>query len=259
MSKACRRVHGGTSSTRSAETLPVDRMEGAAGFRNGFGRLWVGAKQALRQTTYWQMKKRAGIIGVNGLASVVMRLAHAAPALRLHLVGHSFGARLVSYALKGLSEEAARDSSPIKSLMLVQGAFSHFAFATALPHDPGRAGGLAAMQQRVAGPVVVTHSRFDLAVGHLYPWGSIAGRDDAAAAGDLLYRWGAMGHDGAQCSNAAEIELALAGHTYAFEPGQIYNLDSNRVIAQGDAPAGAHSDIIHPELAWAALSAAALV
>ena len=204
------------------------------------------------------MKKRAAIVGVNGLAPVVMRLAHAAPALRLHLVGHSFGARLVSYTLKGLPEEGARDSSPIKSLMLVQGAFSHFAFATALPHDPGRAGGLAAMQQRVAVPVVVTHSRFDLAVGNLYPWGSIAGRDDAAAAGDPN-RWGAMGHDGAQCSDAAEIELAPAGQAYAFEPGQIYNLDSNRVIAEGDAPAGAHSDIIHPELAWAALSAAALV
>ena len=29
----------------SADLVPVDRMEGAAGLLNGFGRLWVGAKQ----------------------------------------------------------------------------------------------------------------------------------------------------------------------------------------------------------------------
>ena len=104
-----------------------------------------------------------------------------------------------------------------------------------------------------------SRTRGNLAVGDLYPWASIAGRDDAAAAEDLLYRWGAIGHDGAQSSGAVEVVAGPPGHEYAFQVGKIYNLDANGVIVEGEGPAGAHSDIVHPELTWAALSAAALV
>ena len=55
----------------SADLVPQDRAEGAAGIGDSIGRLWAGARQAFRQTTYWQMKKRAGIVGVNGLAPLV--------------------------------------------------------------------------------------------------------------------------------------------------------------------------------------------
>ena len=37
------------------------------------------------------------------------------------------------------------------------------------------------------------------------------------------------------------------------------NLDGNAIVNRGGPPAGAHSDIFHPELVWAGLAAAGLV
>ena len=54
-------------------------------------------------------------------------------------MGHSFGARLVSYALAGLPANQTGSASPVKSLTLIQGAFSHFTFASSLMFDPTRA------------------------------------------------------------------------------------------------------------------------
>lgn len=242
----------------SADLAPEDRMEGALGLGDKFDGLWAGARQVLRQASYWQMKKRAGVVGMNGLGPLISGLGERSE-IRIHLIGHSFGARLVSYALTRLARAGISSGSPVKSVMLVQGAFSHFAFADALPHAPGRPGGLAGMERRIDGPLIATHSPFDLAVGNLYPWASIAGRDDAAALEDLLYRWGAIGHDGAQASDAIEGRLLGPGEAYVFERGRIFNLDASDVIVEGDPPSGAHSDIFHPELAWTALSASAIV
>lgn len=244
--------------TRLSTLVPRRRTEGVAGLDDAFGRLWDGAKEALRQATYWQMKKRAGAVGRAGLGPLLASVHAAHRSVRLHLIGHSFGARLVSCALSGLPASAVGPASPVKSLLLVQGAFSHFAFADRLPHDPGRRGALSGMAARVDGPLVVTHTLRDSAVGRAYPLASLASRDDAAAADDLLYRWGAMGHDGAQAVSAAEIDLGAPGTTYRFRPGAFVNVNANEVIVKGGPPSGAHSDIFHPHLGWLTLAAAGL-
>jgi hypothetical protein len=243
---------------RFADAVPdTGAGEGpAAGFGDAFGRLWKGAKEALRQLTYFEMKKRAGVVGKDGLGPVVGRLGDAAPGLRVHLLGHSFGARLVSFALAGLPDPGA---SPVASLYLLQGAFSHFAFADALPDDPGRGGALKGMASRVGGPLAASFSVHDLAVGKLYPLASLSSQDDAAAAEDVLFRWGGIGHDGAQAVQATGVDLGPVGATYPFQPGRFLNLNANAVVNRGGPPAGAHSDIFHPELVWAGLAAAGLV
>jgi hypothetical protein len=242
---------------RFADAVPdAGAGEGAAGFGDAFGRLWKGAKEALRQLTYFEMKKRAGVVGKDGLGPVVGRLGQAAPGLRVHLLGHSFGARLVSFALAGLPDPGG---SPVASLCLLQGAFSHFAFADALPDDPGRGGALKGMAARVGGPLVASFSIHDLAVGKLYPLASLSSQDDAAAAEDTLFRWGGIGHDGAQAVQATVVDLGPVGATYPFQPGRFLNLNANAVVNRGGPPAGAHSDIFHPELVWAGLAAAGLV
>jgi hypothetical protein len=225
---------------------------GAADFGDVFGTLWHGALNVLRVATFWQMKNRAGIVGRNGLGPLLGQIHEAAPSLRIHLIGHSFGARLVSYALSGLPPAA----SPVKSLLLLQGAFSHFAFADALPFDSSRRGDLRGMASRVDGPLVATFSRKDMAVGMAYPAAAIVARQDAADAGDLMYRWEGMGSDGAQAVYADCVPLARVGTVYPFRPGHWLNLDGNQVIKAGGPPEGAHGDIIHPETAWAALAAA---
>jgi len=232
---------------------------GVAGLGDPFKKLWAGAKDALRVASYWQMKQRAGIVGRTGLGMVLARLPAQAPNARVHLLGHSFGARLVSYSLAGLPSALTGTRSPVKSLFLLQGAFSHYAFADSLPHDATRSGGLKGMAVRVDGPLLTTHTLKDLAVGLSYPAASFANQDDAAAAVDQLKRWGAMGHDGAQAVPAAPAALGGPGTAYTLSKGQWLNLDGNQVIIHGGFPAGAHSDIVHPHTAWAALSAAGIV
>jgi hypothetical protein len=242
---------------RFADAVPRAGEGGAAGLGDTFGRLWNGAKEALRQLTYFEMKKRAGVVGRQGLGPLLGRIHQADPELRIHLIGHSFGARLVSFALAGLPDGPG--GSPVKSLYLLQGAFSHFAFADALPMDRSRGGALKGMAARVDGPLLVSFSVHDTAVGKLYPLASMTSHDDAAGLEDQLFRWGGMGHDGAQAVDAATADLGPVGTGYPFQAGRFVNLDGNAIVTAGPPPSGAHSDIFHPELVWAGLAAAGLV
>jgi hypothetical protein len=240
---------------RFADAVPRSGGGPAAGLGDTFGRLWDGAREALRQLTYFEMKKRAGVVGKQGLGPLLGRIHQADPDVRLHLIGHSFGARLVSFALAGLPD----GHSPVKSLYLLQGAFSHFAFADALPMDRSRGGALKGMAARVDGPLVASFTVHDTAVGKLYPLASMSSRDDAAGLEDRLYRWGGIGHDGAQAVDATVAALGPVGAGYPFRRGRFVNLDGNAIVNRGGPPAGAHSDIFHPELVWAGLAAAGLV
>jgi hypothetical protein len=229
--------------------------DGQAGIGDSLRGILNGAKEALRQATYWQMKNRAGVVGQRGLGPLLGRLD--ATRVRVHLVGHSFGARLVSFALAGLPS----GPSPVRGVTLLEGAFSHFAFASPLPFDASRKGALAGMLARINGPLVVCFSSHDSAVGTFYPLASFAAQDDAAAANDALFRWGGMGADGAQGVSARRdgIQPAGPGTTYRFTAGQALNVDASDVVRKGGPPTGAHSDIVHPELTWIVLSAGGVV
>ncbi|MYV68886.1 serine-threonine protein kinase, partial [Streptomyces sp. SID2131] len=74
----------------------------------------------------------------------------------------------VAHALRGLPAGAR----PVASVTLLQGAFSHYAFAARLPHAPEQSGALRDLQHRIRGPLVVCHSRHDTALGTLYPLAS---------------------------------------------------------------------------------------
>jgi pimeloyl-ACP methyl ester carboxylesterase len=203
------------------------------------------------------MKARAGTVGQQGLGPLLGDLAGRRPGLRVHLIGHSFGGRLVSFTLAGLP---AGKPSPVASLTLLEGAFSHFAFAASLPQDTGRGGALNGMAARVNGPLLACFSTFDLALAIMYPAASMTADDDAAGlADDLKFRFGGMGHDGAQAVGAAQTAIQEVGGPYQFVAQKFTNIDCSRVVRTGGPPSGAHSDIVHPQLAWAMLTAAGLV
>ncbi|MES4890827.1 serine-threonine protein kinase [Streptomyces sp. NPDC096012] len=244
-----------TACEEFAEALAALRSPGpVAGF--GIPDPWNGAKELLRQAAYYTMKRRAGTVGEHGLGPLLGRLAGAAPGVRVHLVGHSFGGRLVAFALSGLPEGVRA----VKSVTLLQGAFSHYAFAARLPHAPGRAGALEDRQRRIDGPLVCCHSRFDSSLGTLYPLASRLSGDDRSCAGDRIAavlgpEWGAMGHDGVQAvPGTARLDLAAALGGPLPASGCV-NVDASAVVRRGDPPAGAHSDIVHPELARLVLAA----
>ncbi|MEU5276629.1 serine-threonine protein kinase [Streptomyces asoensis] len=217
---------------------------------------WDGAHELLRQATYYAMKRRAGTVGERGLGPFVGRLAARAPGVRVHLVGHSFGGRLVSFALRGLPQGVRT----VKSVTLLQGAFSHYAFAERLPHDARACGVLQGRQNRVDGPVVCCYSRFDQALGTMYPLASRMAGDARGLVGEMRgAKWGAMGHDGVQAvpgTHACVLADALAG---PLPRSGCVNVDAAAVVRRGGAPAGAHSDIVHPELARLVLAAGRIV
>jgi hypothetical protein len=229
---------------------------------NIFDTLWSGARELLRTLSYYEMKNRAGLIGRTGLSAVLRQVHQAGPGVRVHLLGHSFGARLVSFALAGLPPQLRGAASPVKSLLLIQGAFSHFSFARHLPIDAHRSGALAPDATGVDGPLLATYTEKDRAIGWWYPAASQLNRQDNQAAVDLTYQWGGLGHDGFQHAPATEvtrIRMVAARVPYTLQKGRFYRIDANNVIKNNLAWfSGAHSDILHPEVAWLAVSAAGL-
>ena len=222
----------------------------AEGFGEGLKRYWKGAREVLRQATYYVMKKRAGHVGEFGLGPLLGEVARAAPRLRVHLVGHSMGARLVAYALKGLPSGAR----PVASVTLLQGAFSHYAFAARLPHDSGRPGALRDLQNRVRGPVVACYSRHDTALGVFYPLASRLAGDSASltrAAGLLGSddpRWAAIGHDGVQAVPGTVVRPLATVLREGVPASGCVSVDTADVVRS-------HSDICRAELARVVVSA----
>ncbi|KOV08481.1 serine-threonine protein kinase, partial [Streptomyces sp. XY533] len=197
-----------------------------------------------------KMKKRAGVVGERGLGPVLAELAAGRPAMRFHLIGHSFGARVVSFSLRAVPDGARY----VRSVTLLQGAFSHYAFADRLPHDKGRGGALRGLHRKVDGPVVACHSPHDSALKVFYPLASRMAGDSAGLLG-FDERWGAIGHDGVQAvPGAPRLSLDTALREGVPAAGCV-SVDAGSVVRRGGAPSGAHSDICHEELARVVVAA----
>jgi pimeloyl-ACP methyl ester carboxylesterase len=189
--------------------------------------------------TYHLMKDRAGILGRAGLARSLDQIQDDYPGIRIHLAGHSFGCRAITSA-------AAATRKPVASMTLLQAAFSHNSFSPS--------GGFRSVidDAKCEGPIVITHSVKDEAVGLCYPIASRILRQTASSFGGANDRYGALGRNGARHTpEASDGDLLPEGAPYAFAPGRIYNLQADDIIQ-------AHSDIVKPETAWALLSAAGL-
>ena len=219
---------------------------GAAG---GIGTIFKSIKDRALDVanfaTYFTMKQRAGIVGQKGLAPFIAKIRQKYPNARVHLVGHSFGGRLVTAAAANAGQES------IASMALLQAAYSHSGLGTTPDGKNGFFRGVVT-GKKVRGPIVITHSDKDSAVGTAYPIASRLAQDNASALGDANDPFGGMGRNGAQRSNAsAQFKLeAAVPHSYAFQPATIYNLNGNAVI-------GGHSDITSNQVACALLSAIA--
>jgi thioesterase domain-containing protein len=227
---------------------------GAAGLRDLFGGVIGAARRLANFTTYQQMKGRAGTVGQLGVAPVIKALRARRGDLKIHLVGHSFGGRVVTAAAAALDPR-----TPAVTMTLLQAAYSHNGLAEKFDgtHDGFFRRVIA--EQRISGPIVITHTKNDQAVGVAYPLASRVAHDKAAALGDANDPYGGMGRNGAQ--KTAEVapsprvlqDLGEALATpYAFRSGAIYNLNSDRFI-------GGHSDICGHQVACAVLSAVTAV
>lgn len=221
---------------------------------NFFGRLVSAPVRAvvslLNMTTYYEMKRRAGIVGREGVARMLDDIGAHNHVKRIHLVGHSFGARVVTAAAMQATTEK------IHSMSLLQAAFSHNAFSES------EAGFFRNVirNKKVKGAVIVTHTANDRAVGLAYPIASRLARDAARGIlGGPDDKYGGLGRNGAQKMNADEVfadtsKLLQDGATYQFRSEKIHNLEGSDYI-RANSGGDAHGEVYGKEVAWAILSA----
>ena len=214
---------------------------GAAGIVEFFSGFKAAAANILNYTTYYEMKTRAGAVGKNGVGPLLDKLAPQVQ--RIHLIGHSFGGRVVTAAA------ANSKNDKIKSMTLLQAAFSQNGFSK-------REGGFfraVVDDHRIKGPVLITHTINDRAVGFAYPLASRISGDKTMAFADKDDKFGAMGRNGAQKMEAGETvagELLPVGADYMFQGGKFFNLEAGNFIKD-------HGDVKGKQVAYLVRTAVA--
>ncbi len=216
---------------------------GAAGLGDLFSGIKAGAIRFLNYLAYYEMKKRAGTVGEKGMAPMLDRLGHNVQ--RIHLVGHSFGGRVVTAAA------AVSTTDKLQSMSLLQSAFSHNGFSKSMK------GFFRSVvdNHRIKGPILVTYTPNDRAVGIAYPVASRLSGTVASAFGDANDKFGGLGRNGAQKMEPGEVvpgvdRLLAIGGSYDWQSGHFHNLESSKYIIDpkgGDA----HGFVTGKEVAWA--------
>jgi hypothetical protein len=229
--------------TQTEETAPANQTGGAKSLGGFFSKAANGVTNLMNLSTYFEMKQRAGTVGKSGVAPLIDELS--GHVQQIHLVGHSFGGRVVTAAA------ANSTTKKLRSMSLLQAAFSQNAFSKV------RQGFFRTVisGRRVSGPILVTNTKKDLSVGLAYPAASRISGDAAAAFGGPDDPFGGIGSNGAQQMEAGEIAnsatvLEPVHFHYKWEPGRIHNLKDDRFIVNpkgGDA----HGFVFVPQVAWA--------
>jgi pimeloyl-ACP methyl ester carboxylesterase len=212
----------------------------AAGF---LGTIRDLGRNAIRGTTVWMMKDRAGRVGARGVSPLLVDLLQGSTA-RVHLIGHSYGGKVVLSAL------CAPASLPRKahSMLLLQPAVSHLCFADTVPvrNVPG---GYRSALQRVERPILTTFSRKDVPLTKAFHLAVVRPSDlgeiKIAAAGDPPNWFAALGGFGPRRAGEKLIDMRLPPSAYTLDPAtHIYGL-------RGDATISGHGDISNPSTWWA--------
>ena len=227
---------------------------GTQGLGSFFGSIFGRIGQFLNLTTWYLMKDRSEVVGGNGVAKAVRELKASGPGLKLHLVGHSLGGRLMVACAKALAQPPKLQAD---SLTLLEAAFSHYGFSPDIGEKKDgktQAGFFREVidDQVVKGPLVATFSAQDTVVGKVYAVASRLAGDNTRAIGDAGDPFGGIGRNGAQKTPEAVADvLHPVGMAYAFQNGKVTGLDgSGGLIAN-------HGDVTNDKVTYAFASAVA--
>jgi hypothetical protein len=224
---------------------PQLRLTPAVGNTMGLGSAVQGLVQGsraavgrfLNQLTYYEMKKRAGIVGVSLTNTVLISLTPKRP-IRLHLVGHSFGGRLMTAAA---NEWAPGGQLELFSLTILQGAYSHNALAKQAD------GAFPSVVGKPSGPITITHTHNDLACTVAYALASRLSRDMASALGDASDEYGAMGANGPQKLPEGVAEPDDTTQAFAPKRGKVNTFLADQFIIK-TVDTDAHNNITNPSV-----------
>jgi pimeloyl-ACP methyl ester carboxylesterase len=187
------------------------------------------------------MKDRAGRVGARGVSRLLEDVL-AATTAPVHLVGHSYGCKVVMSALCRLSGAARQ----VESALLLQPAMSHLAFASDVP-GLGAPGGYRPALERSFQPIRATYSRFDEPLTKFFHLAARRASDlgELRIAGAPPSRYSALGGFGpADGQGVARVSAEAPGTRYELPAGsRIVGVEASNVISS-------HSDINNRATWW---------
>lgn len=230
----------GDAGVVSGENFPYQPQE--AGFLGYLDPRW-----ALRVASVYQIKDRAGSVGATGVSALVQDICSYAPSSPLHLVGHSFGAKVVLSAL------ATHEHPKVESVLLLQPAISYLCFEKVLPGDRG-AGGYNTVSLRVKQAILSTYSAHDFALHELFhrallradDIGEIRIAGEPRSAGSPPNIYAALGGYGPKGASENPTTLPASETSFVPPPGpNVLGLDGTL-----DRRINGHGDVTTPHTAW---------
>jgi len=267
-----RASEGGNSPPMASSSRPEMRTHGVNGSsENGAIPKGIPSREAMRESldlrwfyrafTFWEMRKRAGVVGCHAVSDLLQGLLRESEA-RIHLAGHSYGAKVVLSALNNTQGRAAH------SVLLLQPAISQAAFNTTV--KGGKVGAYSGLPQRVNAPLLSTFSEHDGPLYKIFHWvmPHNQGEVDDSPRGGLsplgLFskkgppKYAALGGYGPSTAKGAppskSIPIPAINEPYRWEKGvQIYGLNgkARKISRVQIKPISGHGDIISPFTAWA--------
>ncbi|MGV8965601.1 MAG: hypothetical protein ACOH2F_04925 [Cellulomonas sp.] len=231
---------------------PDSRPQAAGGFS-------LDPRNLLRGATLWKMKARAGRVGANGVGPIIHTVLTQSATTRVHLIGHSFGARVMLSAVASGPFPSTEFPRKVFSMLLLQPAVNRWCFAPKVIGTDA-VGGYNPVLDRVVKPILTTFSASDVPLHDFFHLAvRSVGELEIAAIGDTD-RFGALGGYGpAGLGQLVTTVPAIAPGTknYDLTNGfRVVAIDGGVVLAGATAIAG-HSEINNPVTYWALHNAAA--
>jgi pimeloyl-ACP methyl ester carboxylesterase len=202
-------------------------------------------REALRAVTVWQMKDRAGTVGSKGVSPLLAEFLQTTEA-RVHLIGHSFGGKVVLSAL--CYPDRLPRGRKAHSMLLLQPAVSHLCFADRVPFT-GKPGGFHRALERVERPILSTFSNHDVPLTKIFHLALVRpsdlGEAKIAAGGEPPTIFAALGGFGPRRCGESLVDVRDVNDLYDLDPSvRIYGLRADRTIK-------GHGDASNPSTWWA--------
>ncbi len=202
----------------------------------------LNPRNLIRGATVLLMKDRAGRVGGAGVRDMLHDVLDASTDSRVHLVGHSYGAKVVLSAL-------ANGSAPtrgVESVLLLQPATSARCFAD--PDGTAPAGGYRPALERSRQPIMTTFSSHDVPLTRLFHLAARRAsdrREAVIAAGPSEFA--ALGGFGPQdTASVIVVDAVIAPQRYAMPSTEVLAIRADGVIS-------GHGDVQNAATAWALL------
>jgi len=211
----------------------------------GFGDLLkkLDPRQIVNLLTVYQMKDRAGTVGALGVGPMLRNLLGADDECQIHLLGHSYGCKVVLSALCH-PQTLPRQ---VDSVLLLQPAVNHLCFAENVL-GRGHSGGYRNALKRVNQPILSTFSRDDFPLHTAFHLAlrrrSDIGEVQIAGADAPPSRFAALGGYGPRGAGEELIQMPDVGEPYELDMDVgVYGVDGSGLITS-------HSDVSNPATWW---------